>query len=158
MWKILSLTAHCFRGEVLARWHDFVGTGDFFRSLENRIGRLRDRFAGMLTGNRQRPRGLSKLSKRVCTPLFLMPLNVRMKLSVEAGERNEQGAYSYREIDESPYPPHSTQARAELDETIAAEIRAWQSSVLDMIRAEGSSKRQRARVLSSVLMRQRCCS
>ena len=58
------------------------------------------------------------------------------------------GRVLLQNIDESPYPPHSTQARAELDETIAAEIRAWQSSVLDMIRAEGSSKRQRARVLS----------
>ena len=31
------------RGEVLSRWHDFVGTGDFFRSLDSTIGRLRDR-------------------------------------------------------------------------------------------------------------------
>ena len=23
------------RGEVLSRWHDFVGTGDFFRSLDS---------------------------------------------------------------------------------------------------------------------------
>ena len=26
------------RGEVLARWHDFVGTGEFFRVVEQKIG------------------------------------------------------------------------------------------------------------------------
>ena len=31
------------RGEVLARWHEVVGTGDIMRALESRVGRLRDR-------------------------------------------------------------------------------------------------------------------
>ena len=31
------------RGEVLARWHEVVGTGDFMRALETRVGRVRDR-------------------------------------------------------------------------------------------------------------------
>ena len=38
------------RGEVLSRWHDFVGTGDFFRSLDSTIGRLRDRVSSALRG------------------------------------------------------------------------------------------------------------
>ncbi|HEY4615089.1 MAG TPA: dynamin family protein, partial [Citricoccus sp.] len=38
------------RGEVLSRWQDFVGTGEFFRSLESGIGRLRDRLTAFLTG------------------------------------------------------------------------------------------------------------
>ena len=38
------------RGEVLSRWHDFVGTGDFFRSLDSTIGRLRDRVGSALRG------------------------------------------------------------------------------------------------------------
>ena len=31
------------RGEVLARWQDFVGTGDLLRSLDQKVGWLRDR-------------------------------------------------------------------------------------------------------------------
>ncbi len=31
------------RGEVLARWHDVVGTGDVMRALQTRIGSARDR-------------------------------------------------------------------------------------------------------------------
>ena len=33
------------RGEVLARWQEFVGTGELLRTLEYRLGRLRDRVA-----------------------------------------------------------------------------------------------------------------
>ena len=136
------------RGEVLARWHDFVGTGDFFRSLENRIGRLRDRFAGMLTG---KPAATTRVEQALETGLHAVVLDAAQRAH-ETIRRSwgaeRAGRVLLQNIDEIPYPPHSTQARAELDETIAAEIRAWQSSVLDMIRAEGSSKRQRARVLS----------
>src|SRR5215212_7839422 len=38
------------RGEVLARWHDVVGTGDVMRALETRIGWLRDRLRSLVTG------------------------------------------------------------------------------------------------------------
>ncbi len=38
------------RGEVLARWQDFIGTGDLMRSLESRVGWLRDRVVGFFTG------------------------------------------------------------------------------------------------------------
>ena len=39
------------RGEVLARWQEFVGTGEFMRALQARVGRLRDR----LVAARHRP-------------------------------------------------------------------------------------------------------
>ena len=38
------------RGEVLARWHDVIGTGDLMRALESRLGRLRDRVRSFVTG------------------------------------------------------------------------------------------------------------
>jgi hypothetical protein len=38
------------RGEVLARWQEFVGTGEFMRSLQAQVGRLRDRLAAALSG------------------------------------------------------------------------------------------------------------
>ncbi len=38
------------RGEMLARWQEFVGTGDLLRALENRVGRLRDRLTAAISG------------------------------------------------------------------------------------------------------------
>ncbi len=42
------------RGEVLSRWQDFVGTGEFMRGVEQKIGWLRDRLLGALRGEPQR--------------------------------------------------------------------------------------------------------
>ncbi|MEJ7742520.1 MAG: hypothetical protein WKF73_08215, partial [Nocardioidaceae bacterium] len=41
------------RGEVLARWQEFVGTGELLRSLEDRVGRLRDRLWNAARGRPQ---------------------------------------------------------------------------------------------------------
>ena len=38
------------RGEVLARWHEVVGTGDVMRALETGIGKARDRLRSLVTG------------------------------------------------------------------------------------------------------------
>ncbi|MCC6269754.1 MAG: dynamin family protein, partial [Microbacteriaceae bacterium] len=38
------------RGEVLARWQDFVGTSDFFRKVDSWFSRTRDRVTSWVTG------------------------------------------------------------------------------------------------------------
>ena len=38
------------RGEVLARWQEYVGTGEFLKSVEVKVGRLRDRLSSALQG------------------------------------------------------------------------------------------------------------
>ena len=38
------------RGEVLARWQEFVGTGELLRSLESKVGRVRDRLVSAVKG------------------------------------------------------------------------------------------------------------
>ena len=38
------------RGEVLARWQEFVGTGEWMRGLQAQVGRLRDRVTAAFTG------------------------------------------------------------------------------------------------------------
>ena len=56
------------RGEVFARWQDFVGTGEFFRAMERNIGRLRDRMVRFSPAN-QTPRcGWRRRSNRACRP------------------------------------------------------------------------------------------
>jgi hypothetical protein len=42
------------RGEVLARWQEFVGTGELLRSVEEKVSRIRDRFVDGMTGKRTR--------------------------------------------------------------------------------------------------------
>ena len=45
-----SAAGRVLRGEVLARWQEFVGTGELLRGLEARVGRVRDRVASCVTG------------------------------------------------------------------------------------------------------------
>ena len=50
--RALAATADgtLLRGEVLARWQEFVGTGELLRSLETKVGWLRDRVVGAVKG------------------------------------------------------------------------------------------------------------
>ncbi len=41
------------RGEVLARWQEFVGTGELMRALESKVGRVRDRVTAAVRGRPQ---------------------------------------------------------------------------------------------------------
>ena len=61
------------RGEVLARWQEFVGTGELFRGLESAVGRLRDRVVSRRSpGARTRPSRSGRRSRpgspRSCAP------------------------------------------------------------------------------------------
>ena len=60
------------RGEVLARWYDVVGTGDFTRALESRVAWARDRLRSFVTGKPPAPTPRSRRrwrpeSRRSCT-------------------------------------------------------------------------------------------
>ena len=48
------------RGEVLARWQEFVGTGELLRQVEAGIGRLRDRITAAIKGNPPPARNLGE--------------------------------------------------------------------------------------------------
>ena len=45
------------RGEVLARWYEVVGTGEFMRALESRVSWARDRLRSLLTAKPSARRG-----------------------------------------------------------------------------------------------------
>ena len=48
------------RGEVLARWQEFVGNGELLRSVEERVSRIRDRLVDQVTGKRTRSAEVSE--------------------------------------------------------------------------------------------------
>jgi hypothetical protein len=131
------------RGEVLARWQEFVGTGEWMRSLQSSIGRLRDRVAAAVTG---RPTPADELQGALET-------SVETLLRAEADRAAERTVTAWRAL---PGGPALLAAAAEpLDrvspdfaEAAAAQVRDWQGYVLDLVREQGTDKRTRARVLS----------
>ena len=130
------------RGEVLARWHDVVGTGDVMRALQSRIGSARDRLKSIVTG---KPGADEELRVAV---------EHRLEAVVRAaGERAaERVARSWRErvagralLEATPGLDRAAErVRVDTEE----QVRAWQGFVMDLVRREGEAKRTSARLAS----------
>ncbi len=129
------------RGEVLARWQDFVGTGEFFRALENGIGRLRDRIGAFFKGQ---PPPAVKVEVAIETGLQAVIVDQGGRASEDADQRwrADPAGRQLLGIDDL------SGVSAEFPAEVAAEIRAWQGEVMALIRAEGAGKRSQARWLS----------
>ena len=156
------------RGEVLSRWHDFVGTGDFFRSLDSTIGRLRDRVGSALRGQ---PAAAQKVEDALESGIHAVVLDAAARASENTRTRwraSRAGRSLLARLDapQAVYAaPQAVSAASEqstdgevkgevqsaediFSAAVAEQIRLWQGSVLEMIREEGADKRKRARFLS----------
>ncbi len=129
------------RGEVLARWQDFVGTGDFFRALESGIGRVRDRVGAFFRGQ---PPPAVQVEAAIETGLQAVIVAQAARAAEDADQRwraDPAGRALLSAQDLSG-------VTADFPATVAAEIRAWQSDVMALIRSEGAARRSQARWLS----------
>jgi hypothetical protein len=131
------------RGEVLARWQEFVGTGELLKSLEQRMGWLRDRITNALRG---RPQQATQVTAAVESGLETLLLE-HAEAAAERAEASWQtlapGQALLRDAGEDL-------GRASRDFRRRAErtVRDWQNGVLEMVRAEGADKRGTARFLA----------
>ncbi|WP_426225628.1 dynamin family protein [Pseudarthrobacter sp. DSP2-3-2b1] len=129
------------RGEVLARWQDFVGTGEFFRALEQNIGRLRDRVGAFFRGE---PTPAVRVEAAIETGLQAVILDEAANAAEETDQRwrsDPAGRQLLGTDDLSGTGPGFA-------DKAAAEIRAWQAGLMELIRTEGQGKRTQARWLS----------
>jgi energy-coupling factor transporter ATP-binding protein EcfA2 len=129
------------RGEVLARWQDFVGTGDFFRSLEETVGRVRDRISAFLSGRPQPAEDVTDAIEHGLQALLVDEAD-RAAERADASWRADPAGRSLLGTDDL------SRSSADFSSKAAAEVRGWQSSVLDLVRTEGQDKRFTARMLS----------
>ncbi|WP_262283544.1 GTPase domain-containing protein [Micromonospora sp. MA102] len=125
------------RGEVLARWQEFVGTGELFRSLEARIGRLRDRVVAAVTG---RPAPAAELRNAIESQLVTLLRGV----SAEAAE-NAYTGWKAHPAGAALLEPELAHPSADLAERAERLVRDWQRGVLELVRAEGGDRRFVAR-------------
>jgi hypothetical protein len=130
------------RGEVLARWHEVVGTGDFMRALERGVGRLRDRVRSLVTG---KPAGDAELKAAVGT-------GVDAVVASAADRAAERAAASWRSQPAGRVlledAARMDAASGELSGRTEAAVRAWQGHVFELVRDEGAGKRTTARLAS----------
>jgi energy-coupling factor transporter ATP-binding protein EcfA2 len=131
------------RGEVLARWQEYVGTGEWMRSLQGQVSRLRDKVVGAVTG---RPAPEDDLQGA-------LESSVELLLRAEAERAAERTVTAWRSLPGGPALLSGTdreleQVSPDFPEAAASQVRDWQGAVLDLVRSEGADKRSRARALS----------
>ncbi len=130
------------RGEVLARWQEFVGTGEFFRQVESTVSRVRDRFTSFLKGE---PARADHLGEALQSGVESLVVN-RGELAASAIAR------AWRTLPGGDQllvaNPGLARSSADVDTRIQRLVRDWQGDILQMVREEGRDRRTTARIMA----------
>ncbi|MEV6862504.1 dynamin family protein [Streptosporangium subroseum] len=128
------------RGEVLARWQDFAGSGDLMRTLHLRKP---GRFAGKAT--QQAPERLSALKSALRAGLESVVVSAAQRAAEETAARWLHRQSTGKILVATP---GLGRASDELLRKTSRVIGAWQDHIIELIRTEGVTKRSVARVIS----------
>ncbi|MCX6395503.1 MAG: ABC transporter [Propionibacteriales bacterium] len=138
-----SADGSLLRGEVLERWQEFVGSGEFMAGLESKVSRIRDRVSNAVKGQ---PQQASLLSAAVESGLQSLIVE-----HVEAAAERTDAAWrsigAGRALLEST-PEDLARASRSFRFEAGQSVREWQAAVLDLVRDEGGDKRTSAKFLA----------
>jgi energy-coupling factor transporter ATP-binding protein EcfA2 len=131
------------RGEVLARWQEFVGTGELLRTLQARVSRLRDRISSAFTG---RPLPDEEVAQAVETSVesLVRAAADRAAERTVAAWRGRPGGIGLLGGEAAALG----RASAGFGEQLRDEVRAWQGDVLRLVSEQGAERRTAARLAS----------
>jgi hypothetical protein len=129
------------RGEVLARWQDFIGTGEFFRAVEAGVGKARDAVVRFFRG---RPKEAPQVEQAIAHGLESVVLDAAEQAAERTyadwrGDPAGAGLLDGLEL---------SRTAANLRPEVTAAVRGWQDDVLALVREQGASRRGTARALS----------
>ena len=143
--QLLEATADgtLLRGEVLVRWREFVGTGELLKTLEAKVGWLRDRMVNAIKG---KPQQAERVSVAVESSLETLILE-RAEAAAERAEASWRSLAPGQEL-LSDVGEDLGRASRGLRRQAEREIKEWQQDVLEMVRDEGADKRTTARFLA----------
>ena len=128
------------RGEVLARWQEYVGTGEFFKQVESTVSKMRDRITAAIKGT---PPPSGDLGEALQS-------GVAALVSAQAQGASAAVARRWRQLPggDPVLSAHPALAKPapDLDQRIERLVRDWQGEVLQLVRHEGKDRRTTARV------------
>ncbi|CAO1650519.1 ABC transporter [Salinibacterium sp. NYA9b] len=130
------------RGEVLARWQDFVGTSDFFRKVDSWFSAARDRATAWITG---KPSPVVEVETQIETGLQTVIVDQAGRAAAAAWAGLERTAAGKAIAERHP---ELARESAELPQAATAMIREWQGALMQLIHDNAGDKRIRARILS----------
>lgn len=128
------------RGEVMARWQEFVGTGEFFKQVETTVSRWRDRVISFVKGEPPPARDLGEA----------LHSGVATLVTAEAEAAVAQIARTWRSMPGGSMlltrDPALAGLSREFEEQVSRLVREWQDDVLELVRGEGQDRRTTAKV------------
>jgi hypothetical protein len=130
------------RGEVLARWQEFVGTGEFFRQVESTVSRLRDRFTALIKGEPARADNLGEALQSGVESL----IGNRAELAATSTARRWRTLPGGDQLLSAD--PTLMRSSAGIEQRIQRLVRDWQGDILQMVRDEGTDRRTTARIMA----------
>lgn len=138
-----SADGSLLRGEVLARWQEFVGSGEFVNGLESKVSRIRDRVSNAVKGHPQQASLLTEAVESGLQAVILEHAEAAAERTVHAWREIAAG----RELVENA-PEDLARASRNLRFHAEQTVREWQTGVADLVRDEGGEKRATAKFLA----------
>ncbi|MCI1676266.1 MAG: dynamin family protein [Ancrocorticia sp.] len=133
------------RGEVLARWQEIVGTGEWMKRLESGVSSVRDRVSAWFHG-RARAVEADRMEASVeesVSALLLSEGEMCVGTVRRSWQLHPSGSTLLAAVDISEQRDPNARAAAATDA-----VRAWQRELVDLIASEGKGKRATARMVS----------
>lgn len=141
--SVQSADGTLLRGEVLTRWHEFVGTGEFMRAMEAKISWLRDRIVGAVKGAPPEAEKVSVAVESGLEALVRAEAEAAAERAAAAWQANpagralvERGGAGLERVPE------------DFGVEVGRAVRGWQGDVMELVAGEGMDKRARARFLA----------
>lgn len=128
------------RGEVLARWQEFVGTGEFFKQVESAVSRWRDRLVAAVKGQSAPAAELGEALHSGVAALVTAEAHAAASTTARSWRGMPGGALLVGRY------PQLASSSPDLDERVSRLVREWQDDVLTLVRNEGRDRRTTAKV------------
>ena len=128
------------RGEVLARWQEFVGTGEFFRQVESTVSRVRDR---IVAGFKGEPAPSAHLDEALHSGVAEL-IRAEGQGAATTTSRSWRGLAGGATLLQAH--PGLTRISENFDRSVSSLVHDWQGDVLELVRGEGKDRRTTAKI------------
>lgn len=133
------------RGEVLARWQEFVGTGELLKQFEAGVSKLRDRVTGFFRARTETTAPAKDLGEALQSGVAQLVTSHGESAALDAGRAWRLDSAGQAIMARHP---ELNAASPELSAVVDRLVRDWQGDVLDLVREEAGDKRTTARFLA----------
>ena len=131
------------RGDLLARWQEFVGSGELIRTLEGKVGFVRERMVNAIKGKPQQAERVS-VAIEMALEALVADHAARAAATASAAWRDHE----FGETLLAAISDDLSRAGRGLRSSTEKEIRAWHDELSEFVRHEAGDSRTNARFLA----------